>query len=244
MQYAYRDRRNKRSFRALWITRIIGSVVFCSSVVCSSPVVCAGILYDFHCGKWCFDQTKRRSIAFKPLELTDVERVLDSIQGMSDTLPVLCGMSKAYLPWDYDAFDEALRSYYSNFEKVNSPSQITEPIMKVAIYHRIDSDQFLSPRLEALSTDLKIKVSGSNWADVSKLSADKGNALQILMDMKKIKAEEIIAFGDYNNDLEMLELVEHSFAMANAHPNVKAIAKYETSDNNNYGVEKILEQLV
>ena len=53
-----------------------------------------------------------------------------------------------------------------------------------------------------------------------------------------------MVFGDYNNDLEMLALTDYSFAMANAHPDVKKIAKYETRSNNDFGVEQILEKLI
>jgi len=53
-----------------------------------------------------------------------------------------------------------------------------------------------------------------------------------------------MVFGDYNNDLGMLELAEFSFAMKNAHPNVKEIANYETKSNAEEGVEFILDKLI
>ena len=52
-----------------------------------------------------------------------------------------------------------------------------------------------------------------------------------------------MAFGDFNNDLEMLKCADYSFAMENAHPDVKAIANYGTETNDNFGVELILENL-
>ncbi len=42
----------------------------------------------------------------------------------------------------------------------------------------------------------------------------------------------------------MMQLSNYSFAMANAHPNVKKIAKYETVSNNELGVERVLEKLL
>ena len=53
-----------------------------------------------------------------------------------------------------------------------------------------------------------------------------------------------MVFGDYNNDLEMLELAYFSYAMENAHPNVKKAARFQTNSNNEEGVEMILEQLL
>ena len=60
----------------------------------------------------------------------------------------------------------------------------------------------------------------------------------------QIASNEIMVFGDYNNDLEMLELSDYSFAMANAHPNVLKTAKYTTHSNDDFGVERILEKLL
>ena len=59
-----------------------------------------------------------------------------------------------------------------------------------------------------------------------------------------VNANEVLVFGDYYNDLEMLGLVDHSFAMANAHPKVKEVANYQTLSNNELGVETILEKLI
>ena len=38
-----------------------------------------------------------------------------------------------------------------------------------------------------------------------------------------VSAEQTVVFGDYLNDLEMLDSGEMSFAMANAHPQVISI---------------------
>ncbi|GAL69049.1 predicted hydrolase [Jejuia pallidilutea] len=53
-----------------------------------------------------------------------------------------------------------------------------------------------------------------------------------------------MAFGDYNNDLEMLENAYFSFAMENAHPLVKSVARFKTKSNNDLGVELVLEELL
>jgi hydroxymethylpyrimidine pyrophosphatase-like HAD family hydrolase len=42
----------------------------------------------------------------------------------------------------------------------------------------------------------------------------------------------------------MLQEASFSFAMGNAHTDIKAIAKYATKSNNNFGVERVLEKLV
>ena len=53
-----------------------------------------------------------------------------------------------------------------------------------------------------------------------------------------------MAFGDYNNDIEMLKTAYFSYAMENAHPLVKETANFTTKSNANFGVEYILDLLI
>ena len=89
-----------------------------------------------------------------------------------------------------------------------------------------------------------MKVSGEHWVDLSGLETHKGNALQKLQDQLGVDKSQTMVFGDYNNDLEMLQLADFSFAMANAHPNVKKTANYSTKSNDELGVESILEKVI
>lgn len=52
-----------------------------------------------------------------------------------------------------------------------------------------------------------------------------------------------MAFGDYLNDCGLLERCEWSFAMENAHPDLKKIAKYIAPSNQNGGVQKVLQDM-
>jgi len=76
------------------------------------------------------------------------------------------------------------------------------------------------------------------------MDLNKGYALEKLMQHLGVKKNEVLAFGDYYNDLEMLNLVDFSFAMGNAQPKVKEIANYSTKSNDDFGVETILEKMV
>lgn len=56
-----------------------------------------------------------------------------------------------------------------------------------------------------------------------------------------IKPEEIIAFGDAENDLEMIRFAGIGVAMGNAEESVKAVADYITADIDDDGIEKALK---
>lgn len=173
-----------------------------------------------------------------------LQSVLETVRKTPDLHPVLCTKDNAYVEGSHVKFINLLKEYYSDFIIVPDHKQITNDVLKVAIYHFESAEMYTYPVVQHLERELKVKVSGSNWVDISHPNANKGYALKLVMDRLGLKSHEIMVFGDYNNDLEMLQLADYSFAMANAHPNVKKVARYETKDNNNYGVETILEQLL
>ena len=52
-----------------------------------------------------------------------------------------------------------------------------------------------------------------------------------------------MVFGDFLNDLEMMETAEFSFAMKNAHKDIIEISNYTTDfDNNTNGVTQTIEK--
>ena len=179
-----------------------------------------------------------------PINKSEVNRILDTVRPLENVHPVLCCQNNAFVGGDSNEFIDMLREYYSEFEIVENQKQVDEEVLKIAIYHFENSEKHIYPNVKHLEGDLKVKVSGANWVDVSDLNAHKGYALKKVMDYFQIESNEIMVFGDYNNDLEMLELSDYSFAMANAHPNVLKTAKYITHSNDDFGVERILEKLL
>ena len=71
---------------------------------------------------------------------------------------------------------------------------------------------------------------------------DKGNALDIILDLYHIPLDHIIAFGDAYNDLGILSKVGISVGMKNATNEVLSKVKYITDSNTNQGVLKFLKK--
>ena len=55
-----------------------------------------------------------------------------------------------------------------------------------------------------------------------------------------ISAAECMAFGDYLNDCELLQAVGESYAMENAHPALKALARHIAPSNDENGVMRVV----
>lgn len=178
------------------------------------------------------------------LPAKDIKQTLEIINNFPDMYPVLCGKHTAFLTGKSDAFVDKLKEYYTEYNLVSDLRLVDEEIIKIAIYHFESSERHIYPHVKQLEKELQVKISGTNWLDISSTNANKGFALQQLMNQHKIQSHELMVFGDYNNDLEMLALADFSFAMENAHPNVKDLAKYHTLSNDNFGVEVVLEKLL
>lgn len=71
---------------------------------------------------------------------------------------------------------------------------------------------------------------------------NKGTGLKNLAEKLGIKQEEVMAIGDGNNDVEMLEYANYGVAMGNASELAKNAAKYTTDTNENDGVAKAIRK--
>lgn len=174
-------------------------------------------------------------------DLTDeLLRTVDHIEGAH---AMLCGKYKSFFDGNSMQFLEQLKEYYASFEIVDDFNTVNDEIVKIAVYHPTSAEHHIYPAMKPFENRVKVKVSGKNWVDLNHVNAHKGNALQKVMEIYGVDGSELLVFGDYNNDLEMLGLADYSFAMANAHPDVKKVANFETKSNDDFGVESILEKI-
>jgi hydroxymethylpyrimidine pyrophosphatase-like HAD family hydrolase len=87
-------------------------------------------------------------------------------------------------------------------------------------------------------------VSGRHWVDVMNLSANKGEGIRHLQQALGITAAQTMVFGDFLNDLEMMDAAEYSFAMENAHPELRARARYLAPSNAENGVVRTISSVL
>ncbi|WP_298472394.1 HAD family hydrolase [uncultured Maribacter sp.] len=191
-----------------------------------------------------FVMQQNKELLSTPLPSSIKNNILNLIDTMKDVHPVLCTKNKAYLLNSSKEFAQKLKEFYSAYEMLEDLKDYKGEVLKVAIYHFESSEHYIYPHVRHLEENIKVKVSGQNWLDLSDFNAHKGHALKKVQELYHILPEETMVFGDYNNDLEMLAMSKYSFAMANAHKNVKETANYRTESNDNFGVERILEKLI
>ncbi|MDD3213455.1 MAG: Cof-type HAD-IIB family hydrolase [Eubacteriales bacterium] len=87
----------------------------------------------------------------------------------------------------------------------------------------------------------------SSWPNNLELvptGVGKGTALAELAEKLNIPQEQVMAFGDFDNDLDMIEYAGLGVAMSNATDNVKKVAQYITLDNQANGVAAAIRKFV
>ena len=148
---------------------------------------------------------------------------------------------------------EAGGMHYSNYKVSDVWPHITYFRIVDFSVHDIDTEKLCIPInnpdvvefIEAqLPEELYLKLSNDGLAMVMHKEATKSKAAAELARLWGIAPDEIAAFGDDLNDIDLLSYAGIGVAMENAHSEVKAIADLVCPDNDNDGVAKWLEENV
>ncbi|WP_103865765.1 MULTISPECIES: HAD family hydrolase [Aquimarina] len=186
----------------------------------------------------------------RELQTTEIDRktyleLLDVTKNLQGSQVILCGRKQGYIQDYGQDFVDMFSEFYDRYEIVEDLATVTnDRYLKIAICNQKGAEKYLYPALKHLEDRLKVKVSGEIWLDLSHNLANKGYALQQLQEVNNVLPEETMVFGDYNNDFEMMGRATYSFAMQNAHPNIKEAANYSTKSNNDNGVEYMLHKMI
>ena len=103
------------------------------------------------------------------------------------------------------------------------------------------SDAVLEEINQLFNGHVQAVSSGYGCIDILQSGIHKAWGLQELLKRWEIKAEEIMAFGDSENDVEMLQLAGIAYAMENADDKAKAVATDFAPSNSQAGFYQVLE---
>lgn len=195
-------------------------------------------------GTLIYDKTEE--IYLDVLRKEEVEKIVKELRKLPGVWIVLCGKKMSYIECraeDRGIMESIAHNFYENVELTEDVCERTdrEQIMEISIFCE-NGAAMVEPQLKWLEKDYQVFVSGSNWIDILNKSAGKGNAVKLLQQRYGWQPEECMAFGDYFNDIAMLQNVGESYAMANAQPDVQAAAKYLAPSNEEGGVIRVLRE--
>jgi Cof subfamily protein (haloacid dehalogenase superfamily) len=122
---------------------------------------------------------------------------------------------------------------------------LEDPATKIILRHTGHEVEMVAAVARELAGDSATVVQSSGEAvEVTAVGVNKAAGLADVADEHDIDAADVIAFGDFLNDVPMLAWAGRGVAVANAHPEVLAIADEVTASNDDDGVAIVLESLV
>ncbi|WP_407287220.1 HAD family hydrolase [Streptomyces sp. BP-8] len=127
-----------------------------------------------------------------------------------------------------------------------APDFPDQPVIKLLAHHpELEPDTFLALARKAAG-DLASFTRSSPTAllEISGSGVSKAGTLAHCCAERGITPDEVVAFGDMPNDIEMLSWAGTSYAMANAHPEVLAATTHRTASNNDDGVAIVIEEIL
>lgn len=191
--------------------------------------ICDNGAYVVDCGELIY-------VSLLPKDI--VTRCIDLCEQNGYTL-LLCGKNGTWHNSKSAASQKEISQYYNNQVFVNDLNTVDDDIFKAAVFEEggIETDGY-KKLLSAFSEDCSVQLSGRYWVDLMPQGATKGTALKRLENRIGIGYEETMAFGDYLNDIDMLNNSYYSFAMSNAHDSIKQVANFLTGSNNENSVMK------
>lgn len=189
-----------------------------------------------------------RQLFLDPIDPKDLPRIIEVSRMMQGVYPAICcagvAIMEATAP---EHFLTSMQIHYKNTKIVPDLMNAANvnDACKVCFYSDEAAEHTSLPVLKTeLGDTLSIIHSDYNWVDVMKPGVNKGCALDALYARLGITKDEAMAFGDYLNDYELLHNVTHSYAMANAHPQLKAIAAHIAPSNDEDGVMRVIKETI
>ena len=122
---------------------------------------------------------------------------------------------------------------------------LTPDTIKITVYDPDGSEHHsLALLKDRLPEGVGCSLDGPFWTNLGPGGISKGTGIAGIQAHFGLTPDQTMIFGDYLNDYDMMPLAHFSYAMANAHPDLKAICRYETLSNDDDGVMYILRQLL
>lgn len=188
---------------------------------------------------------KGERVHIQPMESSVALELVERLKKVGGKYIIVCGEKAAYIEQTDPQFMDPFLRHYDNYEVVEDLLKLPDDeILKVTVCDLSGAEENTLPHVEYLKEGLQVKLSGEIWIDFTHKLAQKGNALLKIQEKYQITPEETMAFGDYLNDLELFDHASFSFAMENAHDEVKQKARFTAKTNDEEGVVQILENLL
>jgi Cof subfamily protein (haloacid dehalogenase superfamily) len=125
---------------------------------------------------------------------------------------------------------------------------LAEPVVKILVRHTSLKPAEMFEIARTLFDDIDTLATctwgGEDLLEISGPGVTKAFGLEVVAVEHGIDAADVVAVGDMPNDMPMLAWAGHGVAVANAHPDVLALADEITASNADDGVAQLVERIL
>lgn len=215
------------------------------------PLVC-------HSGALVKDTATHQTLIAQPLPSATAGRLLDTLADLgltpfvyTDTYErgtdfyVQRGLPLTPYHEDYLAKNEGWFQVVDDFR-----TDISAPVLQMCTFAEADelpeAKRILTERLDGLVTThlLSSPKYIGRFLEFQAGHASKWDAILAVAHEREVPPEQIVAIGDDENDISMLQAAGLGVAMENADPAVKSAADVTTASNDADGVARVVEKLL
>lgn len=207
------------------------------------------ITYDLHTGEVVCSTLMNNSQSIEIFNILDEYGLPYEIYFDGD-----CYMnSQSYAMFDEKHIAPHIFKLLSNFIKevpslkmlLNGKGMEKLNILSLTSEQRIELEEKIAKTGDvAFASSFPVSAGKNGNLEMTNTNATKGFAIKGLASELGIGKENIMCFGDGENDCSMLAFADYSFAMANGSDYAKNTAKYITDTNDNGGVAKAIQKYV
>jgi Cof subfamily protein (haloacid dehalogenase superfamily) len=210
-----------------WMPPIVDATGHRGLAICAN----GALVYDLH---------SERVVRHSLMSAEDVAHVVEALQ--RDVPGISFAVER---PGSGFAHEPAYRPRWdSNDPKVVQPLEelVAQGVAKLLARHdELGPDELLATAHRSVGDRGTLTHSSSDGLlEISATGVSKASGLAALAEENGISAGEVVAFGDMPNDLPMLSWAGLGVAVANAHPEVLAVADEVTASNDDDGVAQVL----
>ena len=173
-------------------------------------------------------------------------RIWNKSLSLPGIYPVACAKKASYILPHWEKYLDECKKYFSKYEFIESFDDIDDEIVKIALAdnHNWQAEKNIYHSFDEFKPEMQVSLSSDLWVDLTNNGANKGESIKHLIAKLGIGFDECAAFGDFLNDYEMMSAVYYSFAMENAHPRLKEVARFRAKSNAELGVIKAIYDLI
>lgn len=166
----------------------------------------------------------------------DVERLLD-IFHKEDYPFVLVNKDGHYMNFVNEFVEAAMESVSTEVPPIKKYGG--EELYQATVFCLPEEDEIFA---KILPKGCKLARWGMHGSDIIAAKGGKAVGMKFFSDLLGILPKEIMAFGDAQNDLDMIEYAGIGIAMGNAEECVKEIADYVTTSVDDHGIVNALRE--